>query len=519
MGYYDRFLMHEDKRDKGMNSTSNEKGTDGKKNNTSEYNHDYYMKNKEKWQDNKGVAKYGEYEDGDPDFDDKNFDEKNRLGDTDFFGFQKPDGSWVILEEDMKWTVPAGMSKEDMTKALESFSKRVEDGSLSFKEWQKAATEAINSASKKTSGEKEFDVDAAAKDVIRGKYGNGAERRAALGEDYAAVQRIVDEMMKGDSAKHSEEDEEMDELYHHGIKGQHWGVRRFENKNGTLTAAGRKRYNTDEDGNYKKLSRSAIRKAGRSEYSKVYDKLYEKHDNPDWVHEKAKAAQEKLESQLKSDNKEIKTASRFGKKIAKSNAAQEKMLAKRAENREKIKALGDYQKKYESTMKAQNANDEAYKNVQDLRKKLGKTALGRTINSAKNKSEEAKAYNKAYNDWSKKQDKIDKQWDDVKASYQKTGKNKAERVLNNIMNGKDVKASLRDFDSGTKLVKAGYEQHKNTLERYGSMKISAMSDKSVKKTSEYKEAKKAYKKQERSDRRYGTETTVLKYIADSKKKG
>ena len=31
------------------------------------------------------------------------------------------------------------------------------------------------------------------------------------------------------------------ELYHHGIKGQKWGVRRYQNKDGTLTAAGKKR--------------------------------------------------------------------------------------------------------------------------------------------------------------------------------------------------------------------------------------------------------------------------------------
>ena len=32
------------------------------------------------------------------------------------------------------------------------------------------------------------------------------------------------------------------ELYHHGIKGQRWGIRRFQNEDGTLTAAGKKRY-------------------------------------------------------------------------------------------------------------------------------------------------------------------------------------------------------------------------------------------------------------------------------------
>ena len=32
------------------------------------------------------------------------------------------------------------------------------------------------------------------------------------------------------------------ELTHHGIKGMKWGIRRFQNKDGSLTPAGRKRY-------------------------------------------------------------------------------------------------------------------------------------------------------------------------------------------------------------------------------------------------------------------------------------
>lgn len=36
------------------------------------------------------------------------------------------------------------------------------------------------------------------------------------------------------------------ELYHSGIKGQKWGIRRYQNEDGSLTEEGKKRYGTPE---------------------------------------------------------------------------------------------------------------------------------------------------------------------------------------------------------------------------------------------------------------------------------
>lgn len=70
-------------------------------------------------------------------------------------------------------------------------------------------------------------------------------------------------------------------LMHHGIKGQKWGVRRYQNSDGTFTAAGKRRYlNSDGTLNQRgvKAQAKAEYKARKKDISKRYKETNKKFD-------------------------------------------------------------------------------------------------------------------------------------------------------------------------------------------------------------------------------------------------
>lgn len=245
-----------------------------------------------------------------------------------------------------------------------------------------------------------------------------------------------------------------EELYHYGLKGMKWGVRRWQNSDGTFNTAGKERYFSDGSGDdYKKIGKHSSGSSSKSSggslkgalhrnMAGIYEmneKYYSKRGNKQLASMNRTAKNDQLKRAKEADKARLdkrieKKTSKYDKKIDKVNKEAEQILAARAKNREKLESR-----------------------------------------------------------WQKKE---------------AAGK----------MTKADVKAKKKDFDAGTAAIKKGYKKYNSTLSNYKKAKVSAITNPSSKKSQASIDAGKAYSRQKLMDNIYGRTGTVLLYSSQEAQK-
>lgn len=182
---------------------------------------------------------------------------------------------------------------------------------------------------------------------------------------------------------------ENDELYHHGIRGQKWGRRRYQNKDGSLTPAGKKRYDKEMD----KLKAEKKKLVNESRTKKKLDKLDQMKSDVDTLKKKNKGEntnetnetpEAKRARLLKStdakelyENKDLLTTNELNERINRIDT-EARLKSKISEEHAKtgMEYINDKMRKGSDTI---NNATNLYKKVDDAYSTVAKSAIGKMV--------------------------------------------------------------------------------------------------------------------------------------------